>query len=87
MEDGGWFLEREGNSDFVPDTLIDGGIYYHDRNGETRPTVVSECDVTVGGKRATAAPANRAIPLGFAATKIASSGGSGGWKETGTGGR
>ena len=61
----------------ISGNLIDGGIYHHDWNEETRPTVVSEHDEVAGGAWATIAP-NRASRL---ACCLRAAGGCGGLEE------
>ena len=60
---------------FISGTSIDGGIYRHDRNKETRPMMVLECDEAVGGDRIAIALMDRAIRLGLA---VRTTGGYGG---------
>ena len=46
-------------------TPVDGGIYYRDRNEETKPMVVSEVDKMAKNGRATVAPLDKALQLGI----------------------
>ena len=43
-------------ADFVPASLVGGGIYHQVQNRETRPTVVSVVGVVAGIGRANVAP-------------------------------